>query len=185
MYLFKRLLLMFVFMFCVVSVSSSKSINDEGISTGVGTHKIRPGKIKTIKRFICNSGKNMRIIISPNRVTDKVWLGVRFIRSERPFVEAKPEPGECTLFSRVIGVDEPDLLEIDLRAKIWVDFSATGASYTRAGILENIRYSEDQKMAKHILNVVRSGRFFTVEAYDTGKGYFKIVSVDEGIRLPR
>lgn len=124
----------------------------------------------------------MSVIVSPSVNTKETWLQVRFIRSRFSLNNLRPRAGECTFLQRTVSSDEPDILATHLRARIWTQFDAVGTGHTEAGVVPGDMYEEDQKMAKEILDIVRSEGFFTVEVYNTNEGYFKIVSINQGIQ---
>lgn len=150
-----------------------------GFNTGSLVTKASAGELTKI---VCKSGANMNVIVSPSAITDETWLQIRFIRARFAYESKAPAPGECTMHARAITADEPDILSVNLRANVWTEFKAVGTGFTNAGVLESRGDVEDQRKANAILNNARGGGFFTLEAYNTNEGYFKIVSIEEGVR---
>lgn len=137
---------------------------------------------KETSKLICRSGGNMSIIVSPSASNPQTWLQVRFIKSRFSYVSIKPKPGECTFAQRTVTGEEPEILAVDLKARVWTEFKGIGTGHAEAGVVPSDMYKQDQEMAKQILHQVRSEGYFTVEVYNTGEGYFNIVSISDGVQ---
>lgn len=143
---------------------------------------VRDAEAEQTTKMVCRSGGNMSVIVSPSVNTRETWLQIRYIRSRFSLNSLKPKPGECTFINRTVSSEEPDILATHLRARIWTEFKAIGSRHANAGVVPSDMYKNDQEMAKRILDNVSNEGFFTLEVYDSGEGYFKIVSVSDGIQ---
>jgi len=132
-------------------------------------------------RMICHAGGTMSVIVAPSSNPEETWLQIRFVRSRFSFNNIRPKEGECTFLNRKISDTEPDIMAISLRVKVWTEFRAIGEGIAKAGVIPKTRYKSDQDTAKEILKQARNSGYFTAEVYNTKEGYFKIVSVSDGV----
>lgn len=133
-------------------------------------------------KMICHAGGTMSVIVAPSSNPEETWLQIRFVRSRFSYNNIKPKKGECTFMSRMISDSEPDIMAISLRARIWTEFRAIGEGIADAGVIPTTRYKSDQNTAEQILKQARNDGYFTAEVYQTKEGYFKIVSITDGVQ---
>lgn len=143
---------------------------------------ISDSRAQDTMKMVCHSGGTMSVIVSPSVNTTETWLQIRFIKSRFSLNNMKPRAGECTFVNRTVQSEEPDIIATHLKARVWTEFRAIGSGHANAGVVPNDMYKQDQEMAKKILHQARNEGYFTAEVYDTGEGYFEIVSISDGVK---
>ncbi len=130
--------------------------------------------------MVCRGGGDMGLIITPRNSGTRFEIRYRKGAQGYNFDRSSLEPGQCTWTDRRISRNEPGLLWWNGdNVKVWAEFRAVGSGYTNTGVVSST-FTSEQAYATSFLNIVRSANYFTLEVYNSGNGYFTIVSISEG-----
>ena len=137
---------------------------------------------QTTYPMVCRGGGSMRIISTPDLRRDHTRIEIRFRKATAAynFGRGIVRPGECAWLDRPVNLAEPNLASVDLPVAIWTEFPATGSGGVSAGVSVGRSDGAARQFATDILRLSGQEGLFTINARNTGRGYFEFTSISEG-----
>ena len=156
--------------------------NPLGLATALAIFMPQQVHAQTSYPMVCRGGGSMRIISSPDLRRDHTRIEIRFRKATAAydFGRGLIRPGECAWLDRPINLAEPNLASVDLPVSIWIEFPATGSGGVNAGVSVGGSYGAARQFANDILRLSGREGLFTINARNTGRGYFEFISISEG-----
>ncbi len=115
--------------------------------------------------LVCRGGGGMETTVIANPGASTVSLNIRFLRQNGAALYGIGV-GYCAWEDRGVDDNEPDLILYESSGQIFMFCQGTACSFN----------SVDQNLM-HIYRMIESGGDFTVNVYNDGAGFMRVVSV--------